>query len=130
MDGNGVINFVTQSTTAQGINVTDYTFANSAAAGVATTGLCLLFYDQDIYGAQHSCAYAKRFSHNRFNESVRVTYRAMYIAVYGPSTSFGELSIGVKDSVTDGRTAVFYLDHAFVQVARVECECVDNEWRR
>jgi hypothetical protein len=39
----------------------------------------------------------------------------MYIAVYGPPPA-SEVSIAVKDSVTDGRTAVFYLDYAFTQV--------------
>ena len=39
----------------------------------------------------------------------------MYIAVYGPPPA-SEVSIAVKDSVTDGLTAVFYLDYAFTQV--------------
>ena len=39
----------------------------------------------------------------------------MYIAASGLPQS-AEVSIAVKNSVTDGRTAVFYLDYAFTQV--------------
>jgi hypothetical protein len=41
MNGNGVINFATQSTAAQGINVTEYTFASSAASGTTTAFMCV-----------------------------------------------------------------------------------------
>ena len=40
MNGNGVINFTTLSSTAHGINVTKYTFASSAASGMTTAFMC------------------------------------------------------------------------------------------